>query len=175
MGYTYDVAVAEVDRSYRGVLTATHELGHLLNASHDGEGGARACSATSGYIMSYSWRDATKFNRFSSCSKVSISSFLSDTWYSECLRDASDTSYAYRGQLPGISMSLKDQCLHYNAGVPCSSRSLQSQCQNLCCENILKVSLSSEPAVDGTLCGQDKMCFAGQCVLSSAVSSILPP
>ena len=28
-GYTYDVAVAEVDRSYRGVLTATHELGHL--------------------------------------------------------------------------------------------------------------------------------------------------
>ena len=42
------------------------------------------------------------------------------TWYSECLTDASDSTYAYRGQLPGRAMSLHDQCMHYNAGIPCS-------------------------------------------------------
>lgn len=42
------------------------------------------------------------------------------TWYSECLTKASDSSYAYHGQLPGRTMPLQDQCMHYNAGIPCS-------------------------------------------------------
>ncbi|XP_025109393.1 uncharacterized protein LOC112573337 [Pomacea canaliculata] len=85
-GHSYDVGVIEVNRIYSAVLTAAHELGHLLGASHDGEGDATSCSKMSSYIMSYSWTDAYRFNRFSSCSKLSISNFLNQVWYSDCLR-----------------------------------------------------------------------------------------
>ncbi|XP_070194177.1 A disintegrin and metalloproteinase with thrombospondin motifs like [Littorina saxatilis] len=173
-GYTYNVAVAEVDRSFRGVLTATHELGHLLNVSHDGEGTATACGRSSGYIMSYTWTDSVKFNQFSPCSKLSMSDFLTRTWYSDCLKESSESVYAYRGQLPGRIMSLQEQCMHYNAGIPCSSKPLDSQCHNLCCENILEVSVSSEPAADGTSCGQEKSCFAGRCAANQQLPTAPP-
>ncbi|KAK3585035.1 hypothetical protein CHS0354_009883, partial [Potamilus streckersoni] len=45
------MSVIEKSGYVRLVYTATHELGHSLGASHDGQGAARACKAEDGFIM----------------------------------------------------------------------------------------------------------------------------
>ncbi|GFR90907.1 A disintegrin and metalloproteinase with thrombospondin motifs 1 [Elysia marginata] len=79
---TYDVGVAEVGRSYRGVLTTAHEVGHLLGAFHDGEKSSRSCPANSGHLMSQTWSKPYLYNRFSQCSRQNFRNFMTKTFLS---------------------------------------------------------------------------------------------
>ncbi|KAK6188828.1 hypothetical protein SNE40_004926 [Patella caerulea] len=161
---TYDVAVSEMGKSFRGVIVGAHELGHLIGAYHDGEGDALDCPKDSGYIMSYTRKNATMFTRFSECSKKSINDFVTNTWYSRCLQDTTNSGYNYPDILPGQYMNLYAQCFHYTiGGSPC--KGLEDQCERLCCENEFYRFRRREPAVDGTSCGTDKVCMNGQCVV----------
>ncbi|XP_055956714.1 A disintegrin and metalloproteinase with thrombospondin motifs like [Patella vulgata] len=160
---TYDVAVSEMGKSFRGVIVGAHELGHLIGAYHDGEGDALNCPKDSGFIMSYTRNNATMFTRFSECSKNSISNFVTNTWYSRCLQDTTGSGYNYPDILPGQYMDLAAQCFHYTSGgTPCMG--LIDQCERLCCETPYYRFRRREPAVDGTSCGTNKVCMNGQCV-----------
>ncbi|XP_071116943.1 A disintegrin and metalloproteinase with thrombospondin motifs like [Haliotis cracherodii] len=165
-GYTYDVAISEVGKSFKGVLVTVHEIGHLLGSHHDGEGNSKACSSKSGYVMSYQRDNAFNFSRFSDCSKTSIKHFLSSTWYSQCLRETSSDGYDFPSTLPGQYMTIEDQCRYYVDGTPCSERAypLSERCERLCCEAKGYRIKRREPAVDGTDCGGDNVCYNGECV-----------
>ncbi|KAH9495496.1 hypothetical protein Btru_013070 [Bulinus truncatus] len=164
---SFDVGVAEVGRSFRGVLTAAHEVAHLLGAFHDGESNSTSCPAASGYIMSNTWTDPYIYNRFSNCSKQNLKHFLERTWYSECLLSSDSnytTGYNTPTQLPGQVYTLAEQCQHYIEGTPCVNYPLESQCGQLCCEKWSQPFPSKEPAADGTVCGDRKMCYNGECL-----------
>ncbi|XP_055886710.1 uncharacterized protein LOC106068164 isoform X2 [Biomphalaria glabrata] len=167
LNQSYDLGVAEVGPGFRGVLTAAHEVGHLLGAFHDGEKNSSDCPSTSGYIMSSTWTDPYVYNRFSNCSKQNLKHFLERTWYSECLlsSDSNYTSgYNVPTQLPGQLYTLADQCQHFIEGTPCKNVALDSQCGQLCCEKWSQPFTSKEPAADGTVCGDRKMCYNGECL-----------
>ncbi|GFO03090.1 A disintegrin and metalloproteinase with thrombospondin motifs [Plakobranchus ocellatus] len=171
---TYDVGVAEVGRSFRGVLTTTHEVGHLLGAVHDGEKSSSACPATFGHLMSQTWTKPYFYNRFSECSRKNFQEFMRNTWYSNCLLNVDKNhaqDYTPPNIWPGQMLPLHDQCLYYIGGKPCRNVPLESQCGRLCCEKWSRPFVSNEPAADGTTCGIDKMCFNGECLHKYA----LPP
>ncbi|ESO87624.1 hypothetical protein LOTGIDRAFT_235071 [Lottia gigantea] len=170
---TYDVAVSEIGKSFKGVLVSAHEVGHLIGAYHDGVDEAADCPKNSGFIMSYTRHNASMFSRFSECSKRSIRHFLSKIWYSKCLRETSDAGYTYPELLPGQYMPISDQCREYSNGFPCPSQSAEERCQKLCCENNVYRIFRREPAVDGTKCGLGMMCMNGACIPSSKLK-VLP-
>ena len=68
---TKSVTIVEDDGDFSGLQVATHELGHLLGALHDGYYGATGCSKE-GNIMSIKRRGKT----WSDCSIYSIRRFL---------------------------------------------------------------------------------------------------
>ncbi|KAK8771618.1 hypothetical protein V5799_025155 [Amblyomma americanum] len=79
------VSIAE-DRpgTFSGINTATHEIGHLLGAHHDGDKKAENCSTKDGYMMS-KYTKGERALTFSECSKRMIADFV--TWpYSRCLK-----------------------------------------------------------------------------------------
>ncbi|XP_059172247.1 uncharacterized protein LOC131953195 [Physella acuta] len=170
---SYDVGVAEVGRSFRGVLTTAHEVGHLIGAFHDGEKNSSLCPPSSGFIMSSDWTDPLLYNRFSNCSRQNFRHFLENTWYSQCLVNSDSnytTGYDLPNQLPGQVFTLTEQCLQYIDGVPCSTVALESQCGQLCCEKWSQPFPSKEPAADGTFCGPGKVCYNGACLQQELVS-----
>ncbi|XP_049519699.1 venom metalloproteinase antarease-like TtrivMP_A [Dermacentor silvarum] len=70
--------------TFSGVQTAAHEIAHLLNAPHDGDGEARDCSPADGYLMNSSRKNGNNSCTFSSCTKKIIADFIQ--WpYSSCL------------------------------------------------------------------------------------------
>ncbi|RUS75513.1 hypothetical protein EGW08_016730 [Elysia chlorotica] len=172
---TYDVGVAEVGRSYRGVLTTAHEVGHLLGAFHDGEKNSQACPLNSGHLMSRAWSEPYLYNRFSQCSRQNFRNFMQNTWYSDCLL-SSDSRYSQvlpvPDTLPGQLMSLESQCHFFIGGEPCRGIPLESQCGRLCCEKWSQPFPSNEPAADGTTCGPNKVCFNGECLHKFAIPSL---
>ncbi|XP_041358754.1 A disintegrin and metalloproteinase with thrombospondin motifs 16-like [Gigantopelta aegis] len=171
--YSYDAAISEVGKSFKGVLVTVHELGHLLGAHHDGEADSAKCPVKSGYVMSYQRNKASQFSRFSRCSKASIRKFINKMWYSKCLRETGTGGYSFPKILPGKYMSLEEQCRNYVKGTPCPLRvyPLEERCERLCCESGGYRIKRREPAVDGTACGHFKVCLNGECVLQSAVPS----
>ncbi|XP_037524315.2 uncharacterized protein LOC119401511 [Rhipicephalus sanguineus] len=71
-------------RTYSGLHTASHELSHLLNSSHDGEGGSANCRPDHQHLM-HAYEGGTRNYVFSSCSMAAIHDFLrSDRAY--CLK-----------------------------------------------------------------------------------------
>ncbi|XP_049270712.1 A disintegrin and metalloproteinase with thrombospondin motifs 17-like isoform X2 [Rhipicephalus sanguineus] len=62
--------------TFSGVQTAAHEIAHLLDANHDGQGKAKNCSVEEGYIMTSPRRSGNNSCAFSSCSKKEIAEFL---------------------------------------------------------------------------------------------------
>ncbi|XP_054917032.1 uncharacterized protein [Dermacentor andersoni] len=76
------MVVADNGESYAGVISAVHEVGHLLGSSHDGYESSSACQANAGFIMSPSATGDIRLE-FSDCSKASISTFV--TAHATCL------------------------------------------------------------------------------------------
>ncbi|NP_001155006.1 metalloprotease-like isoform X2 [Nasonia vitripennis] len=83
----YSTAFVEDDASFGGLLTATHELGHLLNLPHDGSDEAESCKVESGdstTVMAPSTVDANIVD-WSQCSRVILNEF-SKTEAAQCLK-----------------------------------------------------------------------------------------
>ncbi|XP_054917033.1 venom metalloproteinase antarease-like TserMP_B [Dermacentor andersoni] len=76
------VLVTDNGNKFSGVISAAHEIGHLLGSPHDGSDTSTACSPNDGYLMSPKAQGEIR-PRFSQCSMDAISNFV--TGYAQCL------------------------------------------------------------------------------------------
>ncbi|XP_060553403.1 A disintegrin and metalloproteinase with thrombospondin motifs like [Ruditapes philippinarum] len=167
---------------YDLTTTAAHELGHNLNADHDGE--SNNCRKEDMYLMApitnqLSYNNPYKVNpwRFSPCSIKSIKNFFQSEDAS-CMTDHGDyfdkTEWdKHNKKLPGELHTLDQQCkLHmgdYSGVCPTKLGGLPETderiCQELLC--IGKGGCPSYTPARGSPCGKpgaNKWCINGKCV-----------
>ncbi|XP_075727072.1 venom metalloproteinase BumaMPs1 isoform X2 [Rhipicephalus microplus] len=65
----------DTPKSFSAVQSMTHEIAHLLNASHDGEGSSRKCDLGEGYLMHMHLGGKWQY-LFSNCSVLAVRNFL---------------------------------------------------------------------------------------------------
>ncbi|XP_037524302.1 venom metalloproteinase antarease-like TtrivMP_A isoform X2 [Rhipicephalus sanguineus] len=74
----------DAPKSFSAVQSMTHEIAHLLNSNHDGDGSSRTCNLSDGYLMHRHL--GGKWNYiFSNCSILAVRHFLT-TMSSLCLK-----------------------------------------------------------------------------------------
>ena len=165
------VAIVEDGGGYSGVVVAAHEVAHLLGVVHDGDSaissvggpGASSCRKSNGFIMSDN-RRTERGLRWSKCTKNQLSHFLS-TLTASCLHNTPHNNlhrlqdHAY---LTKKVLSLDEQCYKEAGTKSCFSDS--RVCTQLFCLNPATGGcISYRPAVDGSQCGDGKVCKDGQC------------
>nr|XP_037273264.1 uncharacterized protein LOC119165184 [Rhipicephalus microplus] len=74
----------DTPKSFSAVQSMTHEIAHLLNSSHDGEGSSRKCDLGEGYLMHMHLGGKWQY-LFSNCSVLAVRNFLM-TPTSSCLK-----------------------------------------------------------------------------------------
>ncbi|KAL1433591.1 hypothetical protein MTO96_012421 [Rhipicephalus appendiculatus] len=65
----------DTPKSFSAVQSMTHEIAHLLNSSHDGEGSSRKCDLGDGYLMHMHLGGKWQY-LFSNCSILAVKHFL---------------------------------------------------------------------------------------------------
>ncbi|KAL3855283.1 hypothetical protein ACJMK2_014499, partial [Sinanodonta woodiana] len=156
-------------------LGAAHELGHSLGASHDGEDGARACSANDYYIMTPkepgihpSIPYPTNLWTFSRCS---IEAFKRVLRTKDCVKKPgnlynADEYTKFIQQEPGEAYSLNHQC-HVILGpgsTYCGVVPL-NMCYIMCTDpRTGRCRDRFYMAARGTECGRNMWCIQARCV-----------
>ena len=179
---------------FSGVKTATHQFGHLLGSYADGELSSVACCSKEGYIMSNNVYDQSNIDRafkdkrnafkWSNCSKEVISKFVRKA---TCLFNTPNEDpyplfkweeLATGSQVPFLSQ----QCVIYAPkkehvdlvdfkGYDCGA----DPCQYLECRTYLEQVTADhhwsdckvherQHAMEGSVCGEKKNCFQGNCI-----------
>ncbi|XP_067135363.1 A disintegrin and metalloproteinase with thrombospondin motifs adt-2-like isoform X3 [Centruroides vittatus] len=149
-------------------LILAHEIGHSLSMKHDGAG--NSCDPGK-YIMSPSIGGGK--TKWSKCSNEYLRDFLR-TETSNCLRKTSIRRNFLKkvNQFPGEKYPPKAQC-HLSTGkdsFPFLENSSDNICSLLWCMN-KKWRISSHPALDGSKCGPNKICFEGDCIPKNNIKS----
>ncbi|XP_043235903.1 A disintegrin and metalloproteinase with thrombospondin motifs 18-like [Amphibalanus amphitrite] len=164
------VALVEDSGGFSGIIVATHELGHLMGAVHDGSPpasyvggpGALSCAWTDGYIMSDLRRDY-KGLQWSTCSISQFAHFANDR-RSACMQNYPSQSQdvSSGGVLPGKLISLDAQCKRDRGSSACFKD--HRVCAELYCfEQTSGYCVSFRPAAEGSSCGQGMHCRNGFC------------
>ena len=171
------VGIVEDCGGYSGVVVAAHEIGHLLGASHDGESspsyvggpGAKHCSWNDGYIMS-DLRRTERGLRWSKCSEEQMLHYVSLSSAS-CLYNMPNKETFVLHELSALASkvpSLDEQCRQEFGTRSCFSDS--RVCTQLFCLDAKTGSCTSyRPAVEGSKCDTDGICYSGQCTKSILV------
>ncbi|CAH1278310.1 unnamed protein product, partial [Diabrotica balteata] len=161
------------DKGLATSYTIAHEIGHILSMPHDED---KKCERFNKYIsitniMSKSFKKDTKPFTWSPCSRYFITEFL-DSERSTCLRRPPVNNYLptyhYTDTLPGDKFDLDTQCeLEFGPGRKvCLSGVPSAPCEHLYCSaNNTEYACTStfSPWADGTRCGDNKVCFNGEC------------
>ncbi|XP_043484584.1 A disintegrin and metalloproteinase with thrombospondin motifs 15-like isoform X2 [Leptopilina heterotoma] len=167
----YKSSVIAVDNAaYGGIMTATHELGHILGASHDTNKHKECEWGDSGYIMSYSGGYSNRI-RFSPCSQRQISKTLLSKG-AKCVYNPPPKDEPLNVPLPGKLTTMDDQCFKNDKTSFCAIRKDDPyRCVKLICENSNITARAEEPCTEqyfapaeGTPCGNNKICLHGECV-----------
>uniref|UniRef100_A0A7N8WY12 ADAM metallopeptidase with thrombospondin type 1 motif, 17 n=1 Tax=Mastacembelus armatus TaxID=205130 RepID=A0A7N8WY12_9TELE len=156
------------DNGLNLAFTIAHELGHNMGMSHDDD--HTTCTGHS-HIMSGEWvkgRNPSDLS-WSSCSRDDLENFLRSK-ASACLLHT-DPRSRYQVQLPpklpGMHYSVDEQCqiLFGNNATFCNDME-HLMCAGLWClvEGDTACKTKLDPPLDGTECGADKWCRAGECV-----------
>ena len=99
------------DNGLSSAFTIAHELGHLLNAPHDGDN--NECDERSGkvHLMTPTFNQKSKTWTWSTCSRKYITGFLESTSAS-CLLDKPSPKFEHPLplKLPGEMFTLREQC-----------------------------------------------------------------
>ncbi|XP_023314521.1 venom metalloproteinase 3-like [Trichogramma pretiosum] len=150
---------------------AAHELGHLFGAQHDGEETAKSCHANAGHVMSGN-RGRNAFT-WSECSIRDMRTFFKSD-RAQCLKNKPNIGTPYPRILPGLFTTRDQQCKDQNRfGAPSLFADVTvdnqlKQCYTQPCSIIYNGQKRNVdfplPPLDGTSCGEDKICFAGDCV-----------
>ncbi|KAF8771815.1 A disintegrin and metalloproteinase with like protein [Argiope bruennichi] len=165
-----NVAIAEDNGGFTGVLIAAHEIAHLLGALHDGlpaspSGGPGA----SPFPRFQDWKSmgktsltfTGKFSGWSRCSIEQMRYFL-NTSKASCLFNNPGSNGLTDSELPGHLLSLDEQCKR-QGGLGACRRGSQV-CAELHCYIADGSCLPSLPAAEGSSCGDGLICHNGNCV-----------
>ncbi|XP_054944157.1 A disintegrin and metalloproteinase with thrombospondin motifs 17 isoform X7 [Physeter macrocephalus] len=157
------------DNGLNLAFTIAHELGHNLGMNHDDD--HSSCAGRS-HIMSGEWvkgRNPSDLS-WSSCSRDDLENFLKSK-VSTCLLVTDPRSqHAVRlpHKLPGMHYSANEQCqiLFGTNATFCRNMEQHLMCAGLWClvEGDTSCKTKLDPPLDGTECGADKWCRAGECV-----------
>ncbi|KAK0164189.1 hypothetical protein PV328_002845 [Microctonus aethiopoides] len=149
-------AIIRDNLDFSGILRATHEIGHILGASHDGTINNEKCLNYNDNIMNPFEENAYTKNIWSECSKRSISKFFKNNG-TDCFRNIERSKDA--GDNIILPVSLLDQCNSRGFMYACETTS--TTCQALLCWNSgwegLKTfwrCTNTGPAVEGSPCGK---------------------
>ncbi|KAH3839212.1 hypothetical protein DPMN_112637 [Dreissena polymorpha] len=161
---------------------AAHELGHNLNASHDGNG--NNCIPNDNYIMaaesSVNQKDAAvnlRLFRFSNCSIAYFTNYmtkLNTETNGNCLKNLTSNYNTsdldpYLSDLAGQVYPPDKQC-EMEVGPKSAlyravySSNFSSICTTMACSIPGSNQYSAKIAFDGTTCGSGKICQKGECV-----------
>uniref|UniRef100_A0A131YN07 Reprolysin n=1 Tax=Rhipicephalus appendiculatus TaxID=34631 RepID=A0A131YN07_RHIAP len=171
---------------FTGAHTFTHELAHLLGASHDGEDAksdvpghpsSTMCPWKQGFIMSYVniW---PAHHQFSPCSMAQIKHVL--IYRGRKCWDFNGSGYSMKGTYPGMTVSFQQFCMGLvdnRANITIKNITVEiATCKVMCTytkreygryyvgtyqERIFQ---KKDDALDYMQCGDDKVCIQGYCV-----------
>ncbi|XP_067655589.1 A disintegrin and metalloproteinase with thrombospondin motifs 19-like [Haliotis asinina] len=177
------VSIVEDHAGFQSVHSATHELAHSMNATHDGDDDRR-CNSRDRYLMAgqpVEPTELTKANpwRFSSCSMEQMANFFENKLKQgrrSCVLNHTLTSVpTVNSPAPGQLFSPDQQCKHiagpqsyYCKGTPFSN--VSDICTSMFCYlNTVdgnQIRCNEHHGADGTSCGNKKWCEQGRCVQS---------
>ncbi|XP_066515387.1 LOW QUALITY PROTEIN: A disintegrin and metalloproteinase with thrombospondin motifs 17-like, partial [Hoplias malabaricus] len=161
------------DNGLNLAFTIAHELGHNMGMSHDDD--HSTCTGHS-HIMSGEWvkgRNPSDLS-WSTCSRDDLEKFLRSK-ASACLLHTDPRSrYRIRlpAKLPGMHYSADEQCqILFGTNATFCTDMEHLMCAGLWClvEGDASCKTKLDPPLDGTECGADKWCRAGDCVSKTPI------
>ncbi|XP_049761199.1 A disintegrin and metalloproteinase with thrombospondin motifs 17 [Elephas maximus indicus] len=161
------------DNGLNLAFTIAHELGHNLGMNHDDD--HSSCAGRS-HIMSGEWvkgRNPSDLS-WSSCSRDDLENFLKSK-VSTCLLvtdPRSQQAVRLPHKLPGMHYSANEQCqILFGTNATFCRNMEHLMCAGLWClvEGDSSCKTKLDPPLDGTECGADKWCRAGECVSKTPI------
>ncbi|XP_029431490.1 A disintegrin and metalloproteinase with thrombospondin motifs 17 isoform X3 [Rhinatrema bivittatum] len=161
------------DNGLNLAFTIAHELGHNLGMSHDDD--HQSCAGRS-HIMSGEWvkgRNPSDLS-WSACSRDELENFLKSK-VSSCLLVTDprlQSAVPLPHKLPGMHYSADEQCqILFGSNATFCKNMEHLMCAGLWClvEGDASCKTKLDPPLDGTECGADKWCRAGECVSKSPI------
>ncbi|XP_061745079.1 A disintegrin and metalloproteinase with thrombospondin motifs 1 [Nerophis ophidion] len=169
------------DDGLQAAFTVAHELGHVFNMPHDD---AQLCSGVNGphwgsHMMASTLANLDQQQPWSPCSALMVTTFL-DNGHGQCLLDKPAKPQALPQPLPGTVYDADHQCRLTFGDDSQHCPDLSTTCAALWCtvttsNGLLVCQTKNSPWADGTPCGHDSYCLAGQCLTKSqAVKHQIP-
>lgn len=147
--------------------------GHVFNMPHDD---AQLCSEVNGahwgsHMMASTLSNLDQQQPWSPCSALMVTTFL-DNGHGQCLLDKPVRPQALPQPLPGTVYDADHQCRLTFGEDSQHCPDLSTTCAALWCtvttsNGLLVCQTKNFPWADGTSCGHDSYCLAGQCLTKS--------
>ncbi|XP_041031045.1 A disintegrin and metalloproteinase with thrombospondin motifs 17 isoform X1 [Carcharodon carcharias] len=161
------------DNGLNLAFTIAHELGHNMGMSHDAD---HSSCAEHFHIMSGEWVKGKNPSdlSWSTCSHDDLETFLRSK-VSACLLETDPRSHYITRlppKLPGMHYSADEQCqILFGTNATFCKEMEHLMCAGLWClvEGDQPCKTKLDPPLDGTECGVDKWCRAGECVSKTPI------
>ncbi|KAG9262173.1 A disintegrin and metalloproteinase with thrombospondin motifs 1 [Astyanax mexicanus] len=169
------------DDGLQAAFTVAHELGHVFNMPHDD---AKQCASVNGdhwssHMMASTLSNLNQLQPWSPCSALMVTSFL-DNGHGQCLLDKPQKPQQLPQALPGSEYDADKQCRLTFGEESQHCPDLSTTCAALWCtvttsSGLLVCQTKNFPWADGTPCGHDSYCMAGQCLSKSEAAAYQTP
>ncbi|MBN3320006.1 ATS1 metalloproteinase, partial [Atractosteus spatula] len=169
------------DDGLQAAFTVAHELGHVFNMPHDD---AKQCASVNGahwgsHMMASTLSNLNPLKPWSPCSALMVTSFL-DNGHGQCLLDKPQKPQPLPKALPGTVYDANRQCQLTFGDESRHCPDVSSTCSALWCtvtaaEGMLVCQTKNFPWADGTPCGANSFCLAGQCLTQAEAAHFQTP